>query len=726
MTAVSRYLTEGGIRVTRHAYELTDQASLLTLTDSLDGRRGAIFRCAVDYPGRYARWTVAYVDPPLEISARGYRFEVLALNGRGKVLIGAVAAALRGNAHLAVESQDDECLTGQVIPSSESFTEEERSRQPSVFSVVRSVLDLFRSDEDRHLGLYGAFGYDVLHQFEPIPLAKERPSDQRDVVLHLPDRIYVIEKGSDRLQRFDYEFETASGSTVALDRRTATITPNAQATPAVEADLPPGGYAAIVREAMPFFAKGELFEVVPSFSSYRKTAARPCELYRTLSAVNPSPFGFLVNLGGEHLIGASPEMFVRVTGRRVETCPISGTIRRGRDALEDADRIKELLNSVKDECELTMCTDVDRNDKARICDPGTVKVIGRRQIEMYSHLIHTVDHVEGRLKPERDSIDAFLSHCWAVTVTGAPKPWAARFIEQREKTTRRWYGGAVGRLTFDGECDTGLTLRTIRLAHGIAEMRAGATLLVDSDPDAEEQECRVKIAALLETLKRAEEAMSGRAPAGIAPPPPAGRGMRLLLIDYEDSFVHMLGDCFRRQGAEVVTIRHNHAEAALEQDWSMVVLSPGPGNPTDFAIPAMIAKIRARNLPIFGVCLGLQGLVEHYGGTLGQLDIPRHGKPSGIEVVEGETRLFTDLPARFTAGRYHSLYAVPEKLPAAFRVTARSDDGVIMAIEHASEPVAAVQFHPESIMTASGDVGPNVVANVLRTIARKSLAEAAE
>jgi anthranilate synthase len=419
-------------------------------------------------------------------------------------------------------------------------------------------------------------------------------------------------------------------------------------------------------------------------------------------------------------------MFVRVAGRRVETCPISGTIRRGRDALEDADRIKELLNSAKDECELTMCTDVDRNDKARICDPGTVKVIGRRQIEMYSHLIHTVDHVEGRLKPDRDAVDAFLSHCWAVTVTGAPKPWAARFIEQREKTTRRWYGGAVGRLTFDGDCDTGMTLRTIRLAHGIAEMRAGATLLVDSDPDAEEQECRVKIAALLETLKRAEEAMSGRAPAGVAPPPPAGRGMRLLLIDYEDSFVHMLGDCFRRQGAEVVTIRHNHAEAALEQDWSMVVLSPGPGRPAEFGMPAMIASIRARNLPIFGVCLGLQGLVEHYGGTLAQLDIPRHGKPSPIEVAAGETRLFADLPTRFNAGRYHSLYAVLEKLPAAFRVTARSDDGVIMALEHESEPVAAVQFHPESIMTAAGDVGPMIVANVLRAIAKRSLAEAAE
>lgn len=114
-------------------------------------------------------------------------------------------------------------------------------------------------------------------------------------------------------------------------------------------------------------------------------------------------------------------MFVRVEGRRVETCPISGTIARGQNAIEDADQIRQLLNSRKDEAELTMCTDVDRNDKSRLCEPGSVRVIGRRQIELYSHLIHTVDHVEGLLRPEFDALDAFLTHTWAVTVTGAPK-----------------------------------------------------------------------------------------------------------------------------------------------------------------------------------------------------------------------------------------------------------------------------------------------------------------
>src|SRR6202034_1538939 len=210
---------------------------------------------------------------------------------------------------------------------------------------------------------------------------------------------------------------------------------------------------------------------------------------------------FFLNLGeGEYLVGASPEMYVRVTGDRVETCPISGTIARGGDPLPDAENIRTLLTSAKEESELTMRTDVDRNDKSRVCEPGSVKVIGRRQIEMYSRLIHTVDHVEGMLRPEFDALDGFLSHAWAVTVTGAPKRWAIRFIEAEERSARRWYGGAIGRATFDGNMNTGLTLRTIRMKHGLGEGRAGATLLFDSDPQGEDDECRLKAAALFAAI----------------------------------------------------------------------------------------------------------------------------------------------------------------------------------------------------------------------------------
>ena len=171
---------------------------------------------------------------------------------------------------------------------------------------------------------------------------------------------------------------------------------------------------------------------------------------------------------------------------RVETCTISGTVAQGADAIEDAVRVKSLMMNAKEESELTMCTDVDRNDKSRMCIPGSVRFIGRRQIDMYSRLIHTVDHVEGYLRPEFDALDAFLCHTWAVTVTGAPKTWDIQFVEDNERSARAWYGAAVGFIGFDGGIKTGLTLRTVRMKDGVAEVRAGATLLYDSEPEAEE------------------------------------------------------------------------------------------------------------------------------------------------------------------------------------------------------------------------------------------------
>ena len=216
---------------------------------------------------------------------------------------------------------------------------------------------------------------------------------------------------------------------------------------------------------------------------FRGACDSPAAFYETLRQVNPAPYEFFFNLGeGESLVGASPEMFVRVSGDRVETCPISGTIRRGADPLGDAENIRTLLNSAKEESELTMCTDVDRNDKSRVCVPGSVTVIGRRQIEMYSRLIHTVDHIEGRLRPGLDALDAFLSHMWAVTVTGAPKAWAMQFIEDHEDAPRCWYGGAVGVIGFDGSMNTGLTLRTAHIRDGVAAVRAGRDAAVRVRP----------------------------------------------------------------------------------------------------------------------------------------------------------------------------------------------------------------------------------------------------
>ena len=710
--STEEYKTNGGVRVTRTVESVGVDGVVEPLIDALDERRGVLLASSYEYPGRYTRWDMGFVDPPIELSSRGREVVVRALNTRGTVLLGAIEPALGGRAGVVSVERDGDALRAVVAEPTQRLPEEERSRQPTVFTVLRAVGELFASPEDPHLGLYGAFGYDVVMQFEPLVTRIERPTDQRDLLLYLPDELLVVDHRREVAERRFYDFETPMGSTDGIER-TGTSNPYAGATSVERAcDHEPGEFAALVDVAKESFRRGDLFEVVPGRLFFEPCVAPPSEVFRRLRERNPSPYGFLVNLGdAEYLVGASPEMYVRVEGDRVETCPISGTIARGADPIADAEQIRTILNSEKDESELTMCTDVDRNDKARICVPGSVRVIGRRQIEMYSRLIHTVDHVEGRLRPGFDALDAFLTHAWAVTVTGAPKIWAMRFIEEHEKSARAWYGGAVGRIGFDGNLNTGLTLRTTRIRDGIAEVRAGATLLHDSDPAAEEEETYIKASALLDAITRPRSA----AAVPDDTDEQIGAGRKVLLVDHQDSFVHTLADYFRQTGAEVVTLRAGFPSEELDEIApDLVVLSPGPGSPADFDVSGTVGAALSRGLPVFGVCLGLQGVVEHFGGELGVLALPMHGKPSRIRVLGGS--LFDGFPTEFVAGRYHSLYAVRDTVPAELCVTAESDDGVVMAVEHERLPVWAVQFHPESILTLERRLGHRLIRNAMAAL----------
>jgi anthranilate synthase len=724
------YVTQGKIHVSRSSKEISIDLATKEVLARLDSQRGGLLTSNYEYPGRYKRWAIGFVNPPLEISTREDIFSIKALNQRGLILISYLGDRLAKCPDLEIKDRDSELITGFVRPTDRVFAEEERSKQPSVFSLIREVISAFHSDKDKYLGLYGAFGYDLVFQFEKMTKNLPRSSDARDLVLYLPDELTIVDYQRQQAFKLQYDFAIDGHTNQNLPRSGEYIDYRGQQLALTKtADLEPGEYAAKVETALDYFRRGDLFEVVASQSFFESCDLPPVALFETLQQVNPSPFSFIYNLGGEYIVGASPEMFVRVEDRRVETCPISGTIRRGSNSIEDAANILELLNSRKDESELTMCTDVDRNDKSRICQPGSVKVLSRRQIELYSHLIHTVDHVEGLLRPEFDAIDAFLSHLWAVTVTGAPKKAAMEFLEQHECSARRWYGGAVGYFTFKGDLNTGLILRTIELKDSIAQVRVGATLLYDSIPAAEEAETLLKGAALFKTLKSAKvSADRSNLHAAIEHHPVITSlhaavehhsvitcpHRRVLLIDYEDSFVHTLANYFRQCGATVTTLRHGFSEQVFDRlQPDLVVLSPGPGKPSDFGMTATIQACVKRQIPIFGVCLGLQSVVEAYGGELGVLDYPQHGKSSRIQITDPESVLFQGLPTAFDAGRYHSLYAIPDRLPSQLQVTAVTEDGTIMAIEHQNLSIAAVQFHPESIMTLMGDVGMGIIKNVI-------------
>jgi len=710
--ATLRYTTPRGITVTRTRSRLSFRKGLEHLMRELDRRRGIYLSSGYEYPERYSRWDVASINPPLEISGSGRELEFRPLNTRGQMLAEMFFHILRHHPHWESLDLAAGALRGRLKPLPELFPEEQRSKQPSFFSILRALVEEFRHPRDNRLALVGAFGYDLLFQFDPIRLRLPRPDGQKDLRLFLCDDICFMDRKKEIVERFEYDFDFERLSTLGLPRGGEDIAPQPKAGPSeIASDHEPGEYMAKVERVREGMKRGDYYEVVLRQTFSAGFEGSVSGLFRRIQKGSPSPYEFLLQFGDEQLAGASPEMFVRVEGRRVETCPISGTVRRTGDPLRDHDLIRELLNSPKEESELTMCTDVDRNDKSRVCKPGSVRVIGRRLIERYAGLFHTVDHVEGELDEGYDSLDAFLSHMWAVTVIGAPKKAAAQAIEDLEKDARGWYGGAVGMLSLNGDINTGILIRTVHLRNGLARYGAGATILYDSDPAAEERETRLKATGFFRSLD------PPHAPASRPRVQKPGRGLRVLLVDNDDCFIQTLANYVRQTGAEVTTYRAGFPLALFDEvKPDVVLISPGPGRPEDFGVPQVVRACASRGLPVFGVCLGLQGVVEAFGGELGVLPYPMHGKPSRVR--HDGRGVFESLPQDLKVGRYHSLFAVREKLPAELEITAESDDGVIMGVRHRALPVEAVQFHPESLLSQDDGHGLKMIENMVRGFRR--------
>jgi len=705
-----QYITKGGIKVTHSQRDIPITDALKSIYNSIDQAKGCILASDYDYPGRYSRWDIGFIDPPIEIIGRGRQFTLRALNARGKVLLPMLQPIVTKNPHVESFHISDDAITGSVIPMPADFLEEQRSKQPSIFSVLRAMCELLACD-DEYLTVFGAFGYDLVFQFEPIKFKHMRDKNSVDCHLFLADRLQAIDHQKQTAFELSYEFAFNGGSTEGIDVTGSRQKTNHSITSTdVMCDHKPGEYAEKVEKIRTGCKQGDFFEVVLSQEFSIKCGYHPTEIFARLRKQNPSPYDFLINLGDEQLIGASPEMFVRVKDRDVETCPISGTVRRGGSPMEDAERIQQLLASKKDESELTMCTDVDRNDKSRICTPGTVQLIGRRLVESYSRLFHTVDHVKGQLREDCDMFDAFLSHMWACTLTGAPKPIAMQTIENLENSPRKWYGGCIGLFTFNGQLNTGITIRTIHLQDGLAKVRAGATLLYDSNAQEEELETRVKAAAFLQAVTTQAKQDNLWEPIV-----KLRKDKRILFVDNMDSFVHTLANYVRQSGVEVITLRKGFDARKMDElKPDLLFISPGPETPEKMKVLELVDEAMKRKLPIFGVCLGHQGIAQYFGAELGVLAEPMHGKESIIE--HNQQGIFENIPNPFIAGRYHSLYVKPETLPGCLEVTARSDDGIIMGLRHRELAIASVQFHPESILTLQNDIGLKIISNVIEQL----------
>jgi anthranilate synthase component 1 len=363
-------------------------------------------------------------------------------------------------------------------------------------------------------GGVGYFSYDLVRQFENIPsrAADDLGMDDFHVMYfstilafdHLRHRIHIIAnilnpRGS---QHLDAKYHDAVLRIDQIEKRlTAPISlPSPLPSPAVPqstSNLTRDRYHANVLAAKSYITAGDIFQVVLSQRLQVKIACDPFDIYRALRFINPSPYMMFLRTDKDILVGASPEMLVKVRGRRVEYGPIAGTRPRGETAEEDARLERELLEDAKERAEHVMLVDLGRNDLGRVCDYGTVRVTDLMRVEKYSHVMHLVSSVEGRLREGLDCFHALESCLPAGTVSGAPKVRAMEIIDEMEPCRRGVYGGAVGYADFSGNLDTCIALRTLVIRDGIGYIQAGGGIVADSDPEREWQESLNKARALL-------------------------------------------------------------------------------------------------------------------------------------------------------------------------------------------------------------------------------------
>jgi anthranilate synthase component 1 len=367
-------------------------------------------------------------------------------------------------------------------------------------------------------GAVGYLGYDAAAWFEPVTLQETAALDDEagfmlfDTVLafdHVRHRILIIANaritGDEDLESL-YQFACARIAFVERElERPLSRPPHADRPPLdVTSNVSRDEFEGMVRTAKEYIAAGDVYQVVLSQRFEADLGADPFTVYRALRHVNPSPYMYFLRVGDRSIVGSSPEMLVRVEGRRVETHPIAGTRPRGRTDEEDVRLAEELKRNEKERAEHVMLVDLGRNDVGRVAEYGTVRVPTYMALERYSHVMHLVSIVEGKLDDRHDRLDALVACFPAGTVSGAPKVRAMEIIAELENRRRGVYAGAVGYVDFAGNLDFCITIRTVLIEHGRAYVQAGAGIVADSNPTAEYEETRDKARAVIRALELAQ------------------------------------------------------------------------------------------------------------------------------------------------------------------------------------------------------------------------------
>jgi aminodeoxychorismate synthase component I len=514
-----------------------------------------------------------------------------------------------------------------------------------------------------------------------------------------------------------------------------------------------GEHKKAVRRAVELIRQGDIFQANICLRLEAGFRGDPLDLFcRGVSRLHP-PYAAFVRVPGGEVASLSPELFLRRAGRTASSRPIKGT--RRRSPLEDlavAQR-SELEHSAKDRAENVMIVDLVRNDLSRSCVPGSVRVPRLLRAEAHPGVWHLVSDVLGTLRPGAGDGDLVRGAFPPGSVTGAPKIRAMEIIHELEASPREVYTGAVGYRGPAAGLELNVAIRTFEFSGDRVWLGAGGGIVADSRADDEYAECLVKAGPLIRAVGgrlAGEPACGGHVEgrrerenghrAGVAPSPAdaprparrprpwAGRDRvaqpvrpssqpLVVMIDNYDSFTYNLVHMLAGEGCAVEVVRNDEVTAAQVAAFGPagIVISPGPCGPDDAGISVDVVRACGGTTPLLGVCLGHQAVAAAFGAVIVRAPQPVHGRTSAIAHDGGG--LFSGLPQRFEATRYHSLIVDERSLPASLRVTARTLDGLPMALRHATAPVEGVQFHPESILTTHG---PTIMRNFVRAAGRRA------
>ncbi|MGN6168255.1 MAG: anthranilate synthase component I [Solirubrobacteraceae bacterium] len=391
------------------------------------------------------------------------------------------------------------------------------------YAIAAAELDRFRPASSPELpfagGAVGVFAYDLVRTAEPLEAPNPDPLGLPDLALMLTGPLVVFDHLTHTItvvanayadDDLGHSYGTALETIAFVRHRLKEAVPrpdtkprDAREVPEFRSDMAPGQFEAAVARIIDYIRAGDAYQVVPSQRWSAPVAVQPFSIYRGLRAVNPSPYMYFLDFGDFQIAGASPEPLITVHGNRVSTRPIAGTRPRGATVDEDRRLAQELLSDPKERAEHVMLVDLGRNDLGRVCDYGTVQVDEFMAVESYSHVMHIVSNVSGTLRSDVGPLDALRSVLPAGTLSGAPKVRAMEIIDELEPVKRGGYGGAIGWVSYEGDLDTCIHIRTVVVKDGVAHVQAGGGTVADAQPKLEQRESEAKARAVLEAIRLA-------------------------------------------------------------------------------------------------------------------------------------------------------------------------------------------------------------------------------